>query len=58
MTPSGGEQYYFHDVRPDPGTNQIIKPFLNNSTKVQGKGIDFRSEGGYIVGPPSVRSLG
>jgi hypothetical protein len=34
----------------------MIKPFLNNSTKFRGKGIDIRSEGGYIVGPPSIRN--
>ena len=34
----------------------MIKSFLNNSTKFRGKGIDIRSEGGYIVGPPSVRN--
>ena len=55
MTPTGGEHFYFNYVHPDSGTNQIIKSFLNNSTKFRGKGIDIRSEGGYVVGPPSVR---
>ena len=55
-TPTGGEHYYFNYGHPDPGTHQMIKSFLNNSTKFRGKGIDIRSEGGYIVGPPSVRN--
>ena len=54
-TPTGGEHYYFNYAHPDPGTHQIIQKFLNNSTKFRGKGIDIRSEGGYIVGPPSRR---
>ena len=33
----------------------MIKTFLTNSTKYRDAGIDIRSEGGYIVGPPSVR---
>jgi hypothetical protein len=53
ITPTGGEHYYFNYAHPDPGTNQMIKSCLNNSTKFRGKGIDIRSEGGYIVGPPS-----
>ena len=56
ITPTGGEHYYFNYAHPNPSTNQMIKSFLNNSTKFRGKGIDIRSEGGYIVGPPSVRN--
>ena len=56
ITPTGGEHYYFNYAHPDPETHQMIKSFLNNSTKFRGKGIDIRSEGGYIVGPPSVRN--
>jgi hypothetical protein len=56
ITPTGGENYYFHYAHPDPGTNQVIKSLLNKSTKFRGKGIDIRREGGYIVGRPSVRN--
>ena len=55
VTPSGGEHYYFNYSHTDSGTQELIKTFLNNSTKFRGKGIDIRSEGGYIVGPPSTR---
>jgi hypothetical protein len=51
-TPTGGEHYYFNYSNRDPGTAQIIKSFLNNSTNFNDKGIDIRSEGGYIVAPP------
>ena len=54
-TPTGGEHYYFNYSHPDAGTQQMIRSFLNNSTKFRGKGIDIRSEGGYIVAPPSIR---
>jgi hypothetical protein len=54
ITPTGGEHYYFNYAHPVPGTDHMIKSFLNNSTKFRGTGIDIRSECGYIVGPPSV----
>ena len=55
ITPTGGEHYYFNYAHADPETAQMIKTFLKNSTKFRGKGIDIRSEGGYIVAPPSRR---
>ena len=55
ITPTGGEHYYFNYSHADPGTQQMIKSYLNHSIKFRGKGIDIRSEGGFIVGPPSVR---
>lgn len=54
-TPTGGLHYYFKYAHSDFKTEYLIKTYLRNTTKYRGKGIDIRSEGGYIVGPPSVR---
>ena len=32
----------------------MIKAYLKNRTKYRGKGVDVRTDGGYVVGPPSV----
>ena len=43
-TPSGGYHYYF---------KYASNKQLNNKTKYRGVGIDIRSNGGYVVAPPS-----
>jgi hypothetical protein len=32
----------------------MISTYLKNKTKYRGKGIDIRTDGGYVVAPPSV----
>ena len=53
-TPSGGLHYYFTYISADENDNYLIENYLKNSTKFRGKGIDIRSNGGYIVMPPSI----
>ena len=56
LTPSGGEHYYFILSHQDPNTQTVIKQFLGRTlTKMRGAGVDIRSEGGMVVGPPSLR---
>jgi hypothetical protein len=55
-TPSGGLHLYFNYNSKNPEDAEKIKQYLRNKTGFRGKGIDIRSEGGYIVAPPSVVS--
>ena len=52
-TPSGGFHYYFKYSTKDKKNNYLIERYLLNKTKYRGVGIDIRSNGGYVVGPPS-----
>ena len=52
-TPRGGNHYYFKYSHADPDAERMIKSYLKNTTKFRGKGLDIRSEGGYVLGPPS-----
>ena len=56
-TPSGGRHYYFNlktNSKESAGdTDSIIKQVIYNRSKIGGVGIDIRSNGGYIVSPPS-----
>ena len=58
QTPTKGYHYYFNYSHEDPDCQAMIKAYLGNKTKFRGKGIDIRSEGGYVVAPPSVRAEG
>ena len=54
-TPSGGRHYYFNlkSNSNDDNINYIIKEVCYTRSKIGGFGIDIRSNGGYIVAPPS-----
>ena len=56
-TPSGGFHYYFNYASANPEDEFYIKNYLKNSSKYRGVGIDIRSDGGYIVAPPSIRKV-
>ena len=54
-TPTGGYHYYFRYSHANPDNERMIKNYLKNASKYRGVGIDVRSEGGYVVAPPSIR---
>ncbi len=54
-TTTGGYHFYFNYSHEDLDSERMIKDYLRNTTKFRGKGIDVRSEGGYVVAPPSMR---
>ena len=52
-TPSGGYHYYFNYKGASEADNERIARWLRNSTKYRAKGLDIRTQGGYVVGPGS-----
>ena len=48
-TPRGGWHYYFKYKSKDNNDN-----YLKNGTDLRGVGLDFKTEGGYVVAPGSV----
>ena len=48
-TPRGGWHYYFKYNSKDQNDN-----YLKNGTDLRGVGLDFKTEGGYVVAPGSV----
>ena len=53
ITPSGGRHYYFKYDSSIPDIQYIMKNHLYTRAGVGGYSIDIRSDGGYIVAPPS-----
>ena len=47
-TPHGGYHYYFNYKSKDNNDN-----YLKNGTKFRGVGLDFKTEGGYVLAPGS-----
>ncbi len=47
-TPHGGYHYYFKYKSKDNNDN-----YLKNGTKFRGVGLDFKTEGGYVLAPGS-----
>lgn len=47
-TPHGGYHYYFNYKSKDNNDN-----YLKNGTKFRGVGLDFKTEGGYVLSPGS-----
>ena len=52
-TPAGGYHYYFNYKGANEVDNERIARWLRNSTKYRAKGLDIRTQGGYVVGPGS-----
>lgn len=52
-SPSGGKHYFFTFKHSTPSVQHLINFSLTNSTKYRGKGLDIRSNGGYIIGSGS-----
>lgn len=50
-TPNKGLHYYFNYTNEDEDTQKKIIKCITNSSKYRGKGIDIRTDGGYIIGP-------
>ena len=53
LTPSGGYHYYFKYETDNKDEQYLIDNCLLTKCKYRNKGIDIRSNGGYVVGPPS-----
>ena len=53
LTPSGGYHYYFKYAIDNKDDQYLIDNCLLTKCKYRGKGIDIRSNGGYVVAPPS-----
>ena len=49
-TPSNGYHYYFKYSHSDKAYALLIENHLTNKTKFRNKGLDIRSNGGYVVG--------
>jgi len=52
QTRAGGYHYYFKYTHTDPDISVLLRR-LTNKSKYRGKGLDIRTDGGYIVGPGS-----
>ena len=53
QTQSGGYHIYFKYNNSNKNLQYIIDNFLKNKSGYRNKGIDIRSNGGYILAPPS-----
>jgi hypothetical protein len=52
-TPSGGFHLFFKYNSSNPDDQFLIDNYLKNKTKYREKGIDIRSNGGYVIIAPS-----
>jgi hypothetical protein len=52
-TPSGGFHYYFLYHSKNETSEQLLRDHLYTQTKLRNAGLDIRSDGGYVVAPPS-----
>jgi len=52
-TPNKGHHYYFKYTSSNNDDQYLIKNCLLNKSKYRGKGLDIRSNGGYILAEPS-----
>lgn len=53
QTPSGGLHYYFKYKCDNDDKNYLINKHITNKAKYRGRGLDIRTDGGYIKAPPS-----
>jgi hypothetical protein len=53
QTPSGGRHYYFKYNSSIEANNHLINEYLTNKTKFRNKGLDIRSNSGYVKAHPS-----
>jgi hypothetical protein len=53
QTPSGGFHYFFKYDHPDKQCKFLIQNYIINRSKYRSKGLDIRSNGGYILIEPS-----
>ena len=53
ITINGGYHYFFQYENKDEECKYLIETYIKNKSKYRGKGIDIRTDGGYIMSYPS-----
>ena len=53
-TPNNGYHYFFKNTHSNPKYKYLIDNYLKNKSKYRDKGLDIRTNGGYVATEPSI----